>query len=157
MAEPLSVIASAIAVIATSATCAKTLLGIIKDLRDAPDDLLVLSNEVTNITCIIDEAKEVCEGLASDDSSNPKLIETLEGLLKEAEGVLGDLTDMVSKYKSKLQILDQSVWWLRQKSTAKKYIMKLQDIRTKITELLNSKTRPVNLYFKFNILRTISG
>ena len=89
--------------------------------------------------------------------TNPKLIETLEGLLKEAEGVLGDLTDMVSKYKSKLQILDQSVWWLRQKSTAKKYIMKLQDIRTKITELLNSKTRPVNLYFKFNILRTISG
>lgn len=155
MADPLSVSASAIAVLGTGAACANTLWSIIQGIRDAPDELMALSNGVNNLNVIIDEARKVCESLATNDSSTTQFIETLESLLKEAEDVLGALNDLVSKYKLGVWKLDQSVSWLCRKTRAKKCLMRLQDTRMNIVVLLTSRTVSVFLRFYLQYFRNI--
>ena len=138
MAEPLSVIASVIAVIATAATCAENLSRIIQDIRHAPDELLALSNEINNVRSTVDDAKVACTCLATASSSTTKFIETLERLLKEAERVLDDLNRLVSEYNSKPHIRNRSLWWIRHKNTTKQHLMTLRKIRCSISELLTS-------------------
>jgi hypothetical protein len=145
MADPLSVIASAITILATGAACAKNLLSIIQGIRDAPEELVALSNEVNNLNAIIDEARKVYGSLAIDDLSTAQFIETLKRLLKEAGDVLGTLNGLVLKCKSEERTLDQSVLWLYRKSRTQKYLTRLQNIRMNIVALLASKTLSVLL------------
>jgi hypothetical protein len=83
MADPLSVIASAIAVLSTGVTCANGLLGVIEDIRNAPNELIAHSNEVNNLNSIMDDAQKVCKSLATEGSSTTQFIDTFERLLKE--------------------------------------------------------------------------
>ena len=156
MADPLSVTASAIAVLGTGAACAKALLSIIQSIRNAPEELMALSNEVNNVNAIIHEVSKLCESLAVENSSTAQFIETLERLLKEAKVVLdalnNGLVSLVWKPKSRVQKFDQSVSWLSRKTWAKKYLLRLQNIRTNITALLVSKTVLVLLRASFSII-----
>lgn len=147
MADPLSISASAITVCATGIACARSILDIIQEIRDAPEDLIALSNEVNDLSCIVDEAGKVCRSLAVDSQTTIRFTDTLRRLLQEAEGALGELNGIVLKYKSKKRTLDQTVLWLRQKSRTKRHLMKLQGIRMGILELLTSATALVQLYF----------
>jgi len=151
MADPLSLTATVITVLATGTACAKTLLSIIQDTRDAPVELMNLSNEVINLNAIIDEARKVCESLATDGSSTAHFIETLERQLKEAEDVLGALNGLVSKWKLSVGTLDQSVLWLCRKTRVKKCLVRLRDIRTNIAALFASQTVLVLLKVTFNV------
>jgi hypothetical protein len=156
MADPLSVTAGTIAVLGTGAACAKALLSIIQSIRNAPEELMALSNEVNNVNAIIHEVSELCESLAMDHSSTAQFLETLESLLKEAKVALDALNNglvpLVSNPKSRVQKLDQSVSWLGRKTWAKKYLLRLQNIRTNITTLLVSKTVLVLLRICFSII-----
>lgn len=145
MADPLSIIASAIAVLQIGAVCAKSLLSIIQDIRDAPEELMVLSNEVNSLNAIIDEARKVSGSLVADASSTSQFIRTFKRLLKEAEDVLGALSILVSKYSSKPKRFDHSVSWLCRKTRANKCLMKLRDIRENVVALMTSETLSVLL------------
>jgi hypothetical protein len=140
MADPLSVGASAIALLQISAACAQSLLSIIQGIRDAPEELMVLSNEVNSLNVIIDEVRKVSGFLAADHSSTSQSVETITGLLKEAEDVFVTLNALASKYKSNPRTLDHSVSWLCRKSRANKCLMRLRDIRANMMALLASES-----------------
>jgi len=139
MADPLSITASAIAVLQIGAVCAKSLLSIIQGIRDAPGELMVLSNEVNSLNAIIDEARKVSESLAADGSSTSLFIETFKRLLKEAEVVLGALNALLSKHNSKPLTFDHSFMWLCRKTRANKCLIRLRDIRANMIALLSSE------------------
>lgn len=136
MAEPFSVIASAIAVVTAGVACSNSLLKIIETIRKAPEELIALSNEVNTLNGIVDEARELCESFAADSSSTTRFITTFETQLKAAEIVLGTLAKMVLEYKSLEQTNKQLMLWLRKKSRATKCHVELRDIRTNIQELI---------------------
>jgi hypothetical protein len=140
MAEPLSVAASAVAVLQIGAACAKSLLSIIQDIRDAPGELMVLSNEVNSLNAIIDEVQKVSGSLAGDGSSTSQFTKTIKRLLKEAEDVLVTLNTLALKYKSKPRTINHSVSWICQKSRANKCLTRLRDIRANIMALFASET-----------------
>jgi len=147
MADPLSVGASAIALLQISAACAQSLLSIIQGIRDAPEELMVLSNEVNSLNAIIDEVRKVSGFLAADRSSTSQSIETIRRLLKEAEDVFVTLNALASKYKSNPRTLDHSVSWLCRKSRANKCLMRLRDIRANMMALLASES--VSVLYNF--------
>jgi hypothetical protein len=160
MADPLSIAASAFAVLQIGAACAKSLLSIIQSIRDAPEELMILSNEVTSLNAIIDEARQVSGSLAAGGSSTSQFNETFERLLKEAEDTLRSLNTLASKYKSKSRAI-QSLWWLRQKTLVNKYFVRLRNIRGNMDSLLTSQTASVlfNLhqYRRNNLTRILAN
>ncbi|KIM97180.1 hypothetical protein OIDMADRAFT_182582 [Oidiodendron maius Zn] len=140
MADPLSVVASIVAVLSASIACVDGLSAIIQDIRNAPNELMALSNEINTLTCIIHGADTVCKSLAMESSSTTQFINTFESLLKEAEGILDDLNSMVSDYKSRVGRLKQTTWWMRQKNPIKIKIVRLKYIGRNISELLTLAT-----------------
>jgi len=127
MADPLSITASIIAVLTTCVACTKGLRNIIEGIRDAPEELMVLSNEVQNLNAIIIESRNVYRSLAVNGSSTSEFIESLQRLLKEAEDVLGALKTLLSSYTLQGRKY-QSVWWLCRKTRTNKYVLRLQNI-----------------------------
>lgn len=147
MADPFSIVASAVTVLQIGTVCAKSLLSIIRSIRDAPEELMVLSNEVNNLNVIIDEAQKVSESLIADASSTSEFIGTFKRLLKEAEDVLGPLSILVSKYNSKPRTFDRSVLWLCRKTRAIKCLMRVRDIRENVVALISSENLSVLLLY----------
>jgi len=145
MADPLSITASAIAVFQISAICAKGIFSIIQSIRDVPEELMALSNEVNSISAIIDEAKNVSGYLATVDSPTSQFIATYKKILDEAGDVLGALNTLVSKCKSNSRKIDRSVAWLCRKTQAQKYLVRLRDIREKMVALLAARNMLVFL------------
>jgi hypothetical protein len=145
MADPLSITASAIAVVQIGAVCAKSLLSIIQGIRDAPEELMVLSNEVNSLNAIIGEARKVSEFLVADGSSTSQFDRTFKRLLAEAEVVLSTLSTLVSKFNSKPGTFNHSVSWLCRKARANKCLMSLRDIRENVVALMTSENWSVLL------------
>lgn len=143
MADPLSVFASVITVLATGVACARSLLDIVHDIKDAPGELIALSNEVNDLTCVLDEGGKVCKSLAMNKLATAHFIETFQRLIKEAEAVLGELNSLVLRFKSQSRNIQQSVLWLRQKGRMKARLMRLQAIHTGVSVLLTSTTASV--------------
>lgn len=136
MADPFSVVASAIAIATAGVACSHSLLSIIETIRKAPEELIALSNEVTNLNYIINEARELCGSLAADSSSTSEFITNFETQLRDAKDVLDILNVMVSEYKSMEQTHKQLMLWLRKKKQATKCQMKLKGIRMNIREII---------------------
>jgi len=136
MADPLSVAASAIAVLSTCINCADTLYSLIKGIHNAPNDLLNLSNEVNHLKAVLDEATRFEE----HNAAPTHLAETLEGLLTEAKETLGELDDLVLRYKSGKLSLKRCVTWLCQKDRAKALQKRLKHTRSTIVALLTTNS-----------------
>ena len=64
MTDPLSVTAGAIAVIGVCTTCAKQLDSLRRGFRDAPEEILALSNEISDMTVVLTEVKAIYQDVA---------------------------------------------------------------------------------------------
>lgn len=81
--DPLSAGASVIAVIQVTAQCAKLLTTVIITLRDAPEDILALSNEVSDLNLVLTEVA------STTPSPNVlKLINRANAMLRILESLL---------------------------------------------------------------------
>lgn len=60
MADPLSVASGLVAVIGASTACAKQLSAIVRSYRDAPGEILALTNEVSDMSVVLTEMTAVC-------------------------------------------------------------------------------------------------
>ncbi len=132
MADPLSVAVSAMTVLATCISCAKTLYGFIEGVRGAPNDLLNLSNEVNTLQAVLAEVSRFKE----HNPATPQLNETLGKLLIEANEVLCKLNALALRCESRSQSLDRRVTWLCQKGKAQGLQKRLENVRSNIVVLL---------------------
>ena len=140
MADPLSITASIIAVVATAKGIGKA-LGKIKNLSNAPDELLALINEVSDLTVVLDDA----ESLLTRNIDGPLLsraIQHLGTLLQRAKDILLQL-DLLIEYQvvkpgSTLKDLKVSrSEWVKSKKKLESYRQRLLDVRLNIMAQLS--------------------
>jgi hypothetical protein len=66
--DPLSITASVASLLSFSAACGTHLHKIIHNLRHAPDEILALSNEITDLNLILADLEATCQSIESSDS-----------------------------------------------------------------------------------------
>lgn len=136
MADPFSIVASALTVLQIGAICANSFLSIIEGVRDAPEELIAILNEINRLNAIKDEVRKVPASLAAVGSSTPQSIATLRELCEEADDALRDLNTLALKFNSNPQKLNRAVSWLCKKTRAEKYLTRLRNIRENMVALL---------------------
>ena len=89
MADPLSLVASIIAVVGVAETIGKT-LSKVKLLRSAPDELLALNNEVADLTMTLRHVESCIKrgNTATPDTELRDSLQHLSTLIKRAKGQL---------------------------------------------------------------------
>jgi len=107
MADPLSGAASAIAVLGALINSAEVAYNIIRDLRNAPKELLTLSQEALELKAVLADITVACQlqpssmgttsaGQTPGEGPTTQLSSALLDHLSRAQNVLGSLEDFVS-------------------------------------------------------------
>ena len=144
MAEALSLAASVIAVLGASEGVAKTILKI-QSIRNAPDEILVLNNEISDLQIIIHNI----QGYIQDTSESQiprEHVQELATLVNRAREKLLQLNEVVHFKILKPQTLSSkpkfsSTQWLKAMKGINRSRQSLRDIRSNITTrflLINS-------------------
>lgn len=111
--DPLSLTASIVAIIQLSGTIGKGLKKLI-DLRNTPDILLALNNEVTDLQCIVQDTDDLFRQLPDTTGADP--IASVGRALGKAKKTLHKLECLLAyelttvKRKDSEVKLDRSVW-----------------------------------------------
>ncbi len=142
MADPLSIVASAIA-LGSAVGATKKGLDKIKDLFNANDELLALMNEITNIQLIVANISEETE-LRLDRFSLPQQsINTLVTLLNQLKDEVSKLEHLVhyrliSGYKENGQVKAEKVTWTREQPNIQSIRDKLRSLRLDLVSQLSA-------------------
>ena len=96
MADPLSITTSIIAVIGAAETVGKT-LNRIRDMTNAPDEILALSNEISDLTVVLKHV-ETYATAADRAVTSPEHLEHILVLAKRAQSRLAQLERVMHKY-----------------------------------------------------------
>lgn len=134
MADPLSVTASALTVIGASSACANFLLEFIKGLRNAPAELLALSNEVNELKIVLNEIKIVCQSIEQEPIPSQEFLDMVSKQLAEAGEILKELDELRKRNSSR------RYRWPLNKSKAERLHGKLKDTRSKLLAQLTLPT-----------------
>ena len=141
MSDPLSVIASVVALLDTGAKSASHLRRLIHEFRHADGELIALSNEVHDLHVVLAEVE-----LASQITTflpQTQLLTALSTQLGRAKTKLVELEALIQSI-SQLQpsgaLEVNRVAWLSKKATAKRLQVDLRDVKQKIFALLSIKT-----------------
>jgi hypothetical protein len=144
MADPLSIIASAITVAGTAITAADTILSFIGDLRNAPAEIMYLQNDVTDMRLILSnivdngaEDRSLDTRLALPDTGgvygNPEHIFKGETLIRRVEDVLREINLIlrtVSKSRSPSRVTIDYKAWVLNRSKLSRLQGRLRDLKT---------------------------
>lgn len=129
MADPLSIGASAVALLGAGTTCATLLFDLVHTLRRAPEELLALSNEVNDLKSVLQDITDICGDIGADDSSTASARSKIKNLLTSAGKALKELDDLL-KEPSKRRA------WIRQKARANRLREQFKGIRKDLNESL---------------------
>ena len=135
MADPLSVTASIIAVLGAAEGVSKTLAKI-RNLRHAPEELLALINEVSDLRIILGDV----QNYVRDNAGFPALQDTLQHLsvlLNRGKEKLLQLDELVQYRLTKPESVTDQIKvsrreWARAKTTIDTFRQDLRDIRLNI-------------------------
>jgi hypothetical protein len=129
MADPLSLAASAVALLGAGSTCATLLFDLVLTLHKAPEELLALSNEVNELKSVLQDITDICGAIDADDSSTASARSKIKNLLARAREALKKLDDLLKEPSER--------WtWIRKKARANKLRGQLKDIRKDLNESL---------------------
>ena len=137
MADPLSLIASIIAVVGAAETIGKT-ISKGKILRNAPDELLALNNEVSDLTVTL---RNIEHCLPTNDTERSAVSqETLQHtstLIERAKHRLIDINQLIhyrllksGSFEGDFKVFRTR--WMREKSEVERHRIALRDIRQNI-------------------------
>lgn len=140
MADPFSIVA----VTETGLKVAQLLTNIIKDLRDAPDELLALSNEMWNLKLLLDDVQELER--SSDERSAGKL-DAVKALVYQTRIKLDKLSTMTTQW-GRLSPWGDSFnmgrrdrfLWLKEKRRVTKLQNELRELRFNLSTAIGTKT-----------------
>jgi Fungal N-terminal domain of STAND proteins len=143
MADPLSVTASVIAVLGAAVNAAQTIQNLIRTLRQAPDELLALSNEVSDFRLVLHEIDLSAQGQDVAYNSTSAILR----ILSRAEAKLDELDRFVKGFVrphlSTVTKVDR-VRWMKEKNNAQAIQSELRAMRMDLATLLVAKTSYVN-------------
>ena len=133
--DGISALASIVQVIQISCQCARLIYRIIQQSKHAPDELLALSNEVTDATLVLREV----ERAYNVHKGNVDLCEALRHLLIRARPLWENLKTLIEEIR--VEDLNGNVRlhrlkWLRQRSRAKTLQDEIRYIRGSMHEVL---------------------
>ena len=136
MADPLSITASIIAVVGAAEGVTRTLAKI-KSLRNAPNELLVLINEVSDLKIILDDMQNYIAQNTQRPQISQKELRNISTLINRAKEKLLELDQLIQyrlvKPESTLnQVKVSRREWLRAKNTIEKFRQSFRDIKLNI-------------------------
>ncbi|KAK0708868.1 hypothetical protein B0T21DRAFT_83037 [Apiosordaria backusii] len=154
MADPLSIasgVASLLNVAGRTATC---LYEFHQDLKHGPDLILALSNEVSDLTLVLDRVNGACESLENlaVRESTP-YVSALGAQLGKAQEVFAKLETLSIALSKQKRSMQRIKWCLRQnKVTALK--SEVREVRLKINEIMTAHNTVMSAAIQENLAAT---
>ncbi|KAJ4221125.1 hypothetical protein NW759_007194 [Fusarium solani] len=128
MAEALGIVGSVIGIIQITATVALRLNSLVQGIRDAPDDILHLQDDVANLAAVLDTTHELSEQYQHVEA--PSLTRALKGQLGTCEKSMQDirtfLNPLVQKASGGNKFIRMVEWNLKKSE--------LRDLRGRLSE-----------------------
>jgi hypothetical protein len=143
MADPLTVfgvISSALSVLDISCRLGKRIGGTVQTLKNAPEEIIGLHNEVADLTLVINHVHSTCQTVKNLNLDNKKNIQFLADLSRQLHNAgenLADLDDIFNKL-SEAQGFKKRYQWLKQEAVVAKKKEHLRGIRLKVHDILLS-------------------
>ena len=138
MADPVSLLSLAQLGLKT----AKTITGLVKEIVDAPDELLALSNEVQDLQLVLEDVKR---SRLDDINAHAQGRPALPALLYEARLKLEQLTKIshrwgrLSNHGDSWQMGRRARFlWLKEKSSVLRMLAELREIRSNLVALVGT-------------------
>lgn len=145
--DPISFTASVITVIATAATVAKHLEELRQGLRDAPDILSSLVNEVSDFRIVLDACDAAVKEMYKDSNgANPITpLATAAQVLDRTKGQLEELDKLISyclreNSHAPSIFANAKIRWIQAKSKTEKIQQKLRDSKQHLLMLMESQS-----------------
>ncbi|RSL93854.1 hypothetical protein CEP52_012984 [Fusarium oligoseptatum] len=138
MAEPISLIASVAGLLDVTLRSSKALHSLQSQLRNAPNLIQALSNEVEDLKAVLARVEDTTNASKTSRQHAPVITATtadLEAQLQKAKAVLADLDILTNNLAAEKPTLKRIKWCLKQ-SRASELQSELKEVRTKINELL---------------------
>jgi ankyrin repeat protein len=145
MAEPISLIASVAGLLDVSLRSSKALHSLQSQLRNAPNLIRALSNEVEDLKAVLARIEDTKNASKVNGQHVPTVAATmvdLEKQLRKAKVTLADLDTLTKKLAAEKPTLKRIKWCLKE-SRASELRTDLKEMRTKINELLVAHNRQV--------------
>ena len=150
MADPLSISVSVLTLSQVSLSTAKSLYTLIKEWQHAPQELLQLSNEISDLNLVLSYMERICseaENPAADQSSavRPDLSQSLKT-------VIGQARYQIDKLDSLLKTMTNHTWNNRPIETRKlNWILN----KNKVKRIMNGvKSAKMNMHMMMTSLGT---
>ena len=136
MADPLSITASIIAVVGAAEGVTKTLAKI-KSIRNAPDELLALINEVSDLRIILSDMQNYLTQNTQRPQISQEELQNISTLINRAKKKLLELDQLIQYRLVKPESNSHQIKvfrreWLRAKNTIEKFRQSLRDIKLNI-------------------------
>jgi hypothetical protein len=119
MADPLSILASVVTLMGACSTIAKDSDSLIRKFKDAPDELLALSNEINDFQAVLSEIRNACLSNPQGNVSGPALV---------GHQLLTPLNDNVNRARAQLDDLGKFM------TSVTKHVNGSTDLRVSRTE-----------------------
>ena len=139
MADPFSIIA----VTETGLRVANTLTNIIKNLRNAPSELLALSNEIWNLKLVLEDVSELPRDALTSDTEK---VATLDVLIYQSKIKLDELSTLISQWGRVSQFGDSfnmgrrdRFLWLKDKGRVVKLQKEVRELRHDLSMAVGTK------------------
>lgn len=145
MAEPISLVASVAGLLDVSLRSSKALHSLQSQLKNAPNLIRALSNEVEDLKAVLARVEDTAKASKASAQHTPSITATiidLEAQLLKAKAILADLDTLTKKLAAEKPTLKRIKWCLKQ-SRASELQTDLKEVRTKINELLVAHNRQV--------------
>ena len=140
MADPLAIVAAT----DTAIKVAKKLTRCLRDIHDAPDELLALSNETWKPKLVLDDVQEL---KANVDSLSSNRFDTLHALVHQARLKLDELNTMMAQWGALSQWGDsfdmrkRDRWlWLKNKKCVLRLQGELRELRSDLSVAVGAQT-----------------
>ena len=157
MADPLSIVASAIT-LGGAVGAAKKTLDKAKTLFKANDELLALMNELTNIQMIASSLSEEVQRRQDRNSLSQHSIATLVSLLDQIKNEVAELDTLVhyrliKEHKQNGEVKAEKVTWVREQGNISVHRDRLRDLRLDLGLQMNA----VAMYGPFLGIHAVYG
>ena len=146
MADPLSIIASIIAVLGAAESAGKT-LNRIRDMMNAPDEVLALGNEISDLTVVLKHVETYVTG-ANGAVISLEHLEHLSLLVKRAHSKLAQLGQIMHDHLPESRRADRRrsplrLSWALLKTKVNGFRVDLRDIKLSMIVQMSTVTRYV--------------
>jgi hypothetical protein len=157
MADPLSVLASVVTLMGACSTIAKDSDSLIRKFKDAPDELLALSNEINDFQAVLSEIRNACLSHPQGNVPGPALVghQLLMPLSDNVNRAREQLDDLGRFLTSVTKHVDRStdlsvnrLEWVKRSRTLAKKRERLRETRLQIHFRLAANTAYVFLSHK---------